>query len=77
MSERVRKLLHDAMVLALLERAELAVALLASLKREAEIEVGAAQASEIERRAHEALENPDDDVAWEVVRSELYAGPTR
>lgn len=31
----------------------------------------AAWASEIERRAREALANPDDDVAWETVRAGL------
>jgi len=35
------------------------------------------EASEIERRAREALANPDDDVAWETVRAELQAAPTR
>lgn len=32
-----------------------------------------AQAREIERRAREALANPEDDIAWETVRAELHA----
>lgn len=77
MSERARKLLHDAMDLPVSERAELAADLLASLDGEPEADVEAAWASEIERRAREALANPDDDVAWETVRAELHAAPAR
>jgi len=77
MSERARKLLHDAMDLPVSERAELAADLLASLDGEPEVDVEAAWASEMERRAREALANPDDDVAWETVRAELHAAPTR
>ena len=75
MSERARKLLHDAMDLPLSERAELAADLLASLDGEPEQDVEAAWTSEIERRAREALADPDDDVAWETVRAELNADP--
>ena len=77
MSERARKLLHDAMDLPVSERAELAADLLASLDGDPDAEVEAAWASEIERRAREALANPDNDVAWETVRAELHAAPTR
>jgi putative addiction module component (TIGR02574 family) len=77
MSERARKMLHDAMDLSLAERAELAADLLASLDGEPEADVEAAWASEIERRAREALADPEDDVAWETVRAELHAPPTR
>ena len=77
MSERARKLLHDAMDLPVSERAELAADLLASLDGEPEADVEAAWAREIERRAREALANPDDDVAWETVRAELHATPMR
>ena len=77
MSERARKLLHDAMDLPVSERAELVADLLASLDGEPEADVEAAWASEIERRAREALANPDDDVAWETVRAELHAAPKR
>jgi len=75
MSERARKLLHNAMDLPVSERAELAADLLASLDGEPEADVEAAWACEIERRAREALANPDDDVAWETVRAELRAAP--
>jgi putative addiction module component (TIGR02574 family) len=77
MSERSRKLLHDATDLPVSERAELAANLLASLDGEPEADVEAAWASEIERRAREALTNPDDDVAWETIRAGLHAAPTR
>jgi putative addiction module component (TIGR02574 family) len=73
MSERARKLLHDAMELPLPERAELATDLLASLDGEPDSEVEVAWTAEIERRAREALADPDDDVAWETVRAELHA----
>jgi putative addiction module component (TIGR02574 family) len=73
MSERARKLLHDAMDLPVSERAELAADLLASLDGEPDADVEAAWASEIERRAREALANPDDDLSWESVRAELHA----
>jgi putative addiction module component (TIGR02574 family) len=77
MTERARKLLHDAMELPISERAELAADLLASLDGEPDADVEAAWASEVERRAREAHTNPDDDVAWETVRDELNATPTR
>lgn len=76
MSERAHQLLHDAMELPLLERAELAADLLASLDGEPDAEVEAAWTAEIERRAREALANPEDDVAWEAVRAELHAPPS-
>ena len=76
MSERARKLLEDALGLPISERAELAADLLASLDGEPEAEVERAWAAEIERRAREALANPDDDIAWESVRAELHADPT-
>ncbi len=77
MTDRARKLLHDAMELPLPERAELAADLLASLDGEPDADVEAAWASEIERRAREAIANPDDEVAWETVRDELHATPDR
>ena len=77
MSDRARKLLQDAMALPVPERAELAADLLASLDGEPETEVEAAWASEVERRAREALANPDDDLVWETVRAELHDTPTR
>lgn len=77
MSERARKLLHDAMELPLPERAELVADLLASLDGEPEADVEVAWAREIERRAKEALENPEDDLSWESVRAELHTTTTR
>ena len=74
-TDRARKLLQDAMQLPVPERAELAADLLASLDGEADPEVEAAWASEIERRAREAHSHPDDDVAWDSVRAELHADP--
>jgi putative addiction module component (TIGR02574 family) len=75
MTERARKLLEDAMDLPVSERAELAADLLASLDGDPNVEVEAAWVAEIERRARQALANPDDDIAWEVVRAELHAEP--
>jgi putative addiction module component (TIGR02574 family) len=76
MTDRARKVLQDAMELSLPERAELAADLLASLDGEPEAEIEAAWTAEIERRAREALANPDDDVAWDTVRAELHAETT-
>jgi putative addiction module component (TIGR02574 family) len=59
------------------ERAALAAELLASLDGQPEADVEAAWAREIERRAKEALANPEDDVAWETVRAELHGTSTR
>lgn len=33
--------------------------------------------TEIERRAREALTDPEGDVSWEALRAELHASPTR
>ena len=42
-------------------------------RRRVGADVEAAWVSEIERRAREALANPDDDLSWESVRAELHA----
>lgn len=76
MTERARKVLDDAMALPVAERAELAADLLASLDGETDVDVEAAWAAEIERRARDAHANPEDDVAWESVRAELHAEPS-
>jgi putative addiction module component (TIGR02574 family) len=68
-----RKLLEDALSLPIADRAELAADLLASLDGEADADVEAAWAAEIERRARDARTDPDDDVSWESVRAELHA----
>jgi putative addiction module component (TIGR02574 family) len=77
MSDRARKLYEAALELPLPERAELAADLLASLDGERDEDVEAAWAAEIERRARDAIAEPEDDVAWETVRAELHAVPSR
>jgi hypothetical protein len=65
------KLFQQALTLAAHDRAELAAQLLASLD-ESETEVESAWAAEIERRAAEAIENPDaDEEDWRVVLDEI------
>jgi putative addiction module component (TIGR02574 family) len=76
-ADRARKVLHDAMELSLPECAGLAADLLTSLDGEPEAKVETAWANEVERRAREALNSPDDDLAWETVRDDLHAAPTR
>ena len=73
MTDRARKVLHEALELSLPERAELAADLLASLDGEPEAEVEAAWAAEVERRARES---PDKDVPWEIVSAEMLSGPS-
>jgi putative addiction module component (TIGR02574 family) len=63
-------LLEDALTLAPNDRAHLAAELLASLD-ENESEVETAWAAEIQRRAADARENPDDDEDWRVVLDEI------
>ncbi len=75
-SDRARKLLQDALELPLPERAELAADLLASLDGEPDKDVEDAWAAEIERRARDAVTNPEDDIAWETIRAELHAEPS-
>jgi putative addiction module component (TIGR02574 family) len=65
-----RKLLQDALTLAPNDRAELAAQLLASLD-DTEADVEAAWAAEIQRRAAEARQNPDDDEDWRTVLDEI------
>jgi putative addiction module component (TIGR02574 family) len=61
-----QKLFQQALTLAPNDRAELAAQLLATLD-ESEGDVEAAWAVEIERRAAEARQNPDDDEDWRIV----------
>jgi putative addiction module component (TIGR02574 family) len=70
-TDRARKVLHEALALSLPERAKVAADLLASLDGEPEAEVEAAWAAEVERRARES---PDKDVPWETVSAEMLAG---
>lgn len=73
MTDRARKLLHDALELPIGERAELVADLLASLDGEPEADVEAAWAAEVERRA---AESPDNDVPWEIVSAEMLSEPS-
>jgi len=66
-----QKLFEQALTLAANERAELAAQLLASLDDTAEENVEAAWAAEIERRAAEARQNPDDDEDWRTVMDDI------
>lgn len=70
MTTNAEKLLRDALTLAPTDRAELAAQLLASLD-EAEADVESAWAVEIQRRAAEARENPEDDEDWRVALDEI------
>ena len=70
MTERARKLLHDAMELPVSERAALAADLIASLDGEPQQDVEAAWAAEVERRARES----HSDVPWETVSAEMLSG---
>lgn len=70
MTTNAEKLLRDALTLTPADRADLAAQLLASLD-ETEADVEAAWAVEIQRRAAEARENPDDDEDWRVVLEEI------
>jgi UTP:GlnB (protein PII) uridylyltransferase len=61
-----QKLFAQALTLAASDRAELAAQLLATLE-DTEADVEAAWATEIERRAADARQNPDDDEDWRTV----------
>ena len=65
-----QKLLEDALTLSPNDRAHLAAQLLESLD-ESEADVEAAWAVEIQRRAADARQNPDDDEDWRVVLDEI------
>ena len=70
MTMNAQKLFEQALTLAANDRAELAAQLLASLD-EAEAEVESAWAAEIERRAANARQNPDEDEDWRIVLDEI------
>jgi putative addiction module component (TIGR02574 family) len=65
-----RKLLEDALTLKPSERAELAEQLLASLD-DVEADVETAWAAEIDRRAAEARQDPDNDDDWRTVLTDI------
>lgn len=70
MTTNAQKLFEQALTLAANDRAELAAQLLASLDQ-AESDVEAAWAAEIERRAADARRNPDEDEDWRTVLDEI------
>jgi Putative addiction module component len=70
MTTNAEQLLRDALTLAPNDRARIAAELLASLD-EAEADVEAAWAIEIQRRAAEARQNPHDDEDWRVALDEI------
>jgi putative addiction module component (TIGR02574 family) len=65
-----QKLFQEALTLPVNDRAELAAQLLATLES-SEAEVEAAWAAEIDRRASEARQNPDDDLDWRTALAEI------
>ena len=65
-TENVQKVLEQAMALPAEDRAELAAQLLATLD-DREDEVESAWAAEIQRRASEARERPNEDEDWHSV----------
>ncbi len=71
MGERAHRVLKDALDLPVQDRADIIAELLASLEGEADEDVEAAWAAEIERRARTALADPDGGEPWESVRDEL------
>jgi putative addiction module component (TIGR02574 family) len=73
MGEGAHKILKDALGLPVQDRADLIAELLASLEGEADEDVEAAWAAELERRARAARADPDGGEPWDAVRNELTA----
>jgi putative addiction module component (TIGR02574 family) len=73
-SKTGEKLLEDALKLALAERAELAVELLASLDGAPDADAEAAWAAEIERRAARARSGTDPGRPWPEARDRIQSG---
>lgn len=71
MTRESRDVLGAAMKLPVKERAEVVAELLASLEGEADEDVEAAWAAEIERRARRAAAGEGDFEDWEAVRDQL------
>lgn len=70
MTTNAQRLFQEALTLGVNDRAELAAQLLATLE-ETEAGVEAAWAAEIDRRASEARQNPDDDMDWRTALAEI------
>ena len=80
MSPRAQELLREAMALPIKERADLAAELLASLDdaaAEDPVEVEAAWAAEIERRARKVMRGETAGIPWEDVRRRAEANLRR
>jgi putative addiction module component (TIGR02574 family) len=76
MTSRAQELLREALTLPIAERADVAAELLASLddaETENLLEVEAAWAAEIERRARRVLAGESTGMAWEDVRRRAEA----
>ena len=71
MTDRARTLLEEAKGLPEQERADLAAELLATLDGDAEPDVAAAWAAEIERRARRVLAGESAGEPWEAVRGRI------
>jgi len=71
MSGRAQKVLGEALDLTDAERAEVALELVASLDGPKDQDAEDAWVAEIERRARQALANPDDGQDWSVARAEI------
>ena len=74
MSRSGEKLLEDALKLGLVERAELAAELLASLDGAPDDDAEAAWAAEIERRVQRARSGDDPGKPWPEVRDRIRNG---
>ncbi len=75
MTSRAQEVLRDALSLPVDERADVAAELLASLDAGTEdpVEVAAAWAAEIERRARRVLSGESQGIPWEDVRASAEA----
>jgi len=74
MTDRAQALLREALALPLEERADVAAELLASLDGETDlVDVEAAWAAEIEKRARRVLAGDSSGIPWEDVRRRAEA----
>lgn len=71
MSKTAQEVLHEALELNLVDRAELAAELLASLDGQPDEDAEAAWAAEVERRAARARSGEDADKPWVEVRDQV------
>ena len=73
MSEQTQAVLNEALRLPLADRAEVVVELLASLDGDADPDVEAAWAEEVERRARRACEGESVGTEWPAVRNRIQS----